>query len=398
MNLKTQITVAVLLTMVISALGIYTIKDEVFQAQSKTETRGTYWPATGSQIIYSKKNIDNAVAKMTNLNLNTIYFDAFSRNHTLYPSVVNKQYTGLSILKNGNLLNRDPLRETLDATKNKKIKTIAWFEYGFLGFGNSELLVKNPTWTTLNAEGKEQSKEGTIWLNPFLPEVRVYIKSIINELITNYPDLDGIQFDDHMAFNSDLGYDPYTLNLYKTETGKIAPLKANNPKPELDPIWKHWLDWRTNKVTEFVKEITTMIRAKTAKTNPNFKISAAVNFQDYAYRQFCQNWTDWVKNKYIDELTVQVYRNKFENFSNTLLLKENLDTLKLMPVSVGIGLVVFNEAQPFSLIKQEVELVRKNGFSGVNFWYHEFLDYGPNEKSVDRINNMKTLFPTPIER
>jgi uncharacterized lipoprotein YddW (UPF0748 family) len=398
MNFKLHLTLTVLVTMVVTALGLYAVKDEVFQAQIKKEIRGTYWPATGSQIIYSKKNIENAIKKMTDLNMNTIYFDAFSRNHTLYQSAVNKEYTGLPILKNGNLTGRDPLRETLDATKNKKIKTIAWFEYGFLGFGNSELLVKNPTWVTLNSEGKEQSKEGTIWINPFLPEVRTYIKRIITELVTNYPDLDGIQFDDHMAFNSDLGYDKYTLGLYKAETSKTAPLKPSTTDPLQDPIWKHWLDWRTNKVTAFVGEVSNMIKGIVLKKNPNFKISAAVNYEDYAYKQFCQKWTDWVNSKYVDEITIQVYRNKIENFTKATQLPENFATLKKMPVSIGIGLVVFSEAQPFSLVKQEVELVRKNGFSGVNFWYHEFLDYGPNEKSIDRINNMKTLFPTYVER
>jgi uncharacterized lipoprotein YddW (UPF0748 family) len=393
--LNKQLIALMAIAMSLSGLGGYFLaNNEDFFAQVKNETRGVYFPLTGSQPLYKNSTILQAVAKMKSINLNTAYVDTFARNHTLYPSDVNFKYTGKKNLPNPLLNGRDALQEFLDATKDKTIKTIAWFEYGFLGFGNSELLVKNPTWISLNSEGKEQSKEGTIWLNPFKPEVRNYITEILMEMVAKYPTLDGIQFDDHMAFNSDLGYDPFTLNLYKSETGKVAPRKPTTTDPFADPIWKHWLDWRTNKVTAFVKEITTKIK----KANPKLLLSAAVNYENYAYRQFCQKWTDWLNLGTFSEMTVQIYRNDNKNFEKMLMLKENFDTNKRLPLSVGVGMVVFNEAAPFVRIKGQIEMIRKNGFRGINFWYYEFLDYGPGEKGSDRLANLKAVFPTAVPR
>jgi uncharacterized lipoprotein YddW (UPF0748 family) len=390
-----KLIVLILLSIVLAAVVTYLIgNSDYFVAQVKNETRGVYFPASGSQAIYSSKGLAKAVDKMRSLNLNTIYMDTFARNHTLYPSTVNQKYTGLKNLNNRLLDNRDILKETLDLTSDKKIKTFAWFEYGFLGFANSELITKNPSWLSLNSEGKTTTKEGTIWLNPFKPEVKNYITEILLEMVKNYPTLDGIQFDDHMAFNSDLGYDSFTLELYKKETSKIAPKAPTTPDPLNDPIWKHWLDFRTNKITAFMKEIVGKIRA----INPKLIISAAVNYEAYAYKSFCQKWSDWYAQGVFNEMTVQVYRNNNTNFTNTALMKENLDMAKKIPVTIGIGLIVSNESAPFQRVSEQIDIVRKNGFRGFSFWYYEFLDFGPQEKTEDRLANFKKKFPSEVAR
>jgi uncharacterized lipoprotein YddW (UPF0748 family) len=127
-------------------------------------------------------------------------------------------------------------------------------------------------------------------------------------------------------------------------------------------------------------------------------LSAAVNYEKYAYSQFCQKWTDWLKLGTFNEMTVQIYRNDNKNFLPVLTLQENFDTNKVVPLSVGIGMVVFNEAAPIARIKEQIDMVRKNGFRGINFWYYEFLDYGPGEKSTDRLAALKTMFPTYLPR
>lgn len=111
---------------------------------------------------------------------------------------------------------------------SKGLTVIPWFEFGFMAPADSLLAKNRPQWLTSKSDGTRIIKEGThnrVWLNPFRPEVQQFIQDLIVEIVRNY-NIDGIQFDDHFGLPSELGYDAYTVALYKKNTVVKLPPKT----------------------------------------------------------------------------------------------------------------------------------------------------------------------------
>jgi uncharacterized lipoprotein YddW (UPF0748 family) len=350
---------------------------------TKPEIRGTWIPLTNS--IQSKSSLAKTISRVQELNLNTVYVNTFSKGYTIYPSSVK----GVNQLKKLKDQNRDLLQETIELSKPKKIKTFAWFEYGFMTFKDNPIITQKPNWIALNKDGGIYARDQTIWLNPINPEVQNYITNIILEKIQKY-DLDGIQFDDHMALNSELGYDKYTIDLYQLETGRIAPLVATTPNPLEDPNWKHWLDWRSDKITKYFKRLTSAIKNQKPKLN----ISIAVNYKALAYKYYCQKWNDWLTN--VDELIVQNYTTNDTDFNRNISTQDIVNAKKRIPVSVALGLIVKDKQVTNEQLLYQAGITRKNGLNGLNFWFVDHLEEGNQKNS--RTNTVKKLFPTYTNR
>ena len=64
--------------------------------------------------------------------------------------------------------------------------------------------------------------------------------------MSNY-DVEGIQFDDHFGYPSELGYDDYTVALYKKEhQGKSPPTDYKD---------REWVRWRADKITNYMENL-----------------------------------------------------------------------------------------------------------------------------------------------
>ena len=120
--------------------------------------------------------------------------------------------------------------------------------------------------------------------------------------------IDGIQFDDHFGLPSELGYDAYTVALYKKEHRGQAPSK--NPK---DP---EWLGWRAKKITNFMKRVFTAIKAN----KKNCLVSVAPNPHRFFYEYFLADWQKWERMGLIEDLVVHIiiYRDDLNVFCSKL--------------------------------------------------------------------------------
>jgi uncharacterized lipoprotein YddW (UPF0748 family) len=110
------------------------------------------------------------------------------------------------------------------------MSVIPWFEFGFMTPADSDLAKRHPNWLTSRRDGTQIWQEGAharVWLNPFRPEVQQFIEDLVVEIVSNY-NVNGIQFDDHFGIPSELGYDAFTVELYKQE--HLGLLPPANPK------------------------------------------------------------------------------------------------------------------------------------------------------------------------
>ncbi|MDZ8028611.1 MAG: glycoside hydrolase family 10 protein [Nostoc sp. DedQUE11] len=339
-----------------------------------TEIRGVWLTNVASGVLFVPWGINRALNQLSALNFNTIYPVVWNRGHTFYQSNVAKMTTGsdtqplLKFMHGG----QDVLTKIVRLAKNKDLKVIPWFEYGFMTPHYSELARRYPDWLTIGQQGinsiqdtpPEEIDNGLLnkqaWLNPLHPQVQEFIQGLIVEVVQNY-DVDGIQVDDHFGMPVQFGYDRFTIELYQQE--------HQGKNPPNDPFNSEWMRWRADKITDFMAEIYQAVKA----VKPKAKISLSPNYQAFAYKYYLQDWENWVKKGLVDELILQVYRSDKKSFIAQLEQPSVKLAQSLIPV--GIGILTGTTTNPVKIpqIKAQVQAVRDRNFDGISFFYWESL-------------------------
>jgi uncharacterized lipoprotein YddW (UPF0748 family) len=350
-----------------------------------SELRGVWLTNIDSDVLFERNRLKNSLQKLDELNFNTVYPAVWNWGYTLYPSKVAAKVIGRSLDPTPGLQKRDMLKEIVDEGHKQGLTVIPWFEFGFMAPADSLLAKNRPQWLTSRSNGSKIVKEGIhdrVWLNPFHPDVQKFIQDLIVEIVRNY-DIDGIQFDDHFGLPSELGYDAYTVALYKKEHRGKAPSK--NPK---DP---EWVRWRANKITNFMKRVFTAIKT----TKRNCLVSVAPNPQRFSYEYFLADWQKWERMGLVEELVLQIYRDDLNVFVKELEYPEVKAARSHIPVSIGIITGLKNKNVPIAQIQTQVQKVRDRNFAGVSFFFYETLWNLTKEPASTRQAGLQKMFPTP---
>ncbi|MEA5568454.1 glycoside hydrolase family 10 protein [Anabaena sp. UHCC 0399] len=352
-----------------------------------SELRGVWLTNIDSDVLFERDRLKKSLQKLDELNFNTVYPAVWNWGYTLYPSQVAAKVIGRSLDPTPGLQGRDMLKEIVTEGHKQGLTVIPWFEFGFMAPADSLLAKNRPQWLTSRSNGTRILKEGThdrVWLSPFRPDVQQFIQDLIVEIVRNY-DIDGIQFDDHFGLPSELGYDAYTVGLYKKEHRGQAPSK--NPK---DP---EWVRWRADKITVFMKRIFTAI--KSAKKD--CLVSVAPNPQRFSYEYFLADWQRWERMGIVEELVLQIYRDDLNVFIKELEYPEVKAAQKHIPVSIGILSGLKNRSVPMQQIQTQVQKVRDRNFAGISFFFYETLWNLSKEKPLERQTAWKQIFSTPAK-
>jgi uncharacterized lipoprotein YddW (UPF0748 family) len=355
---------------------------------AKTELRGVWMTNIDSNVLFGRSRLAAALHDLKTLNFNTVYPTVWNWGYTLYPSPVAKKAIGQSLDPEPGLQGRDVLKEIVTQGHQQGLDVIPWFEFGFMAPADSSLAKRHPRWLTSRRDGSKiwaEGKHKRVWLNPFHPEVQNFMQSLIVEIVSKY-DVDGIQFDDHFGLPSEMGYDPYTVSLYKKEHG--------GQNPPADPQEEQWLRWRADKITAYLQRVFKAVKAR----KPNAIISMAPNPQRISYDLFLADWQKWERQGLIEELVLQVYRNDLNVFIQELEYPEVQAAKQHIPVSIGILSGLKDRSVPATQIQSQVTASRERNFAGVSFFFYETLWNLSKEKSSDRQNAFKTIFPDTVKR
>ena len=344
------------------------------------EIRGVWLTNVNSGVFFIPWAINRALNQLSQLQFNTVYPVVWNRGTTFYKSTVAQRVTGqfqddlLNLMRCG----RDILSEIVREGHRKNLRIIPWFEYGFMAPIDSNVVRYHPDWVTLpkseslkpissQTELLKEVMENTpffgihnVWLNPLHPRVQKFIQDLILEVVIKY-DIDGIQLDDHFAMPVNLGYDWYTVKLYRQEhKGKSPPDDPYNPD---------WMRWRADKLTAFMITLSQEIKA----VKPDCLISLSPNPKHIAYRDYLQDWETWVNQGLIGELVVQVYRDSQLSFIAEINHPSLKKIRQKIPVHIGILTGLLGKTVDISTIQEQVEAVRDRGFNGISFFYWESL-------------------------
>ena len=162
-----------------------------------------------------------------------------------------------------------------------------------------QLYNAHPDWFWYDQRGRRQPLgDFYISLNPCLPEVRQYLVGLMREIATRYP-VDGLHLDyirfpmDHVAKGTDYPHDKRTLAIYRSATGR---------RPQDDR--NAWSRWRTDQVTQLVREI----RAMQKQARPSMLLTAACGADlDEFRRYYFQDGPFWLRSGLLDAVLVMNY-------------------------------------------------------------------------------------------
>ncbi len=207
-----------------------------------------------------------------------------------------------------------------------------------------QLYLAHPEWFWRDAAGRRQPLGWYSSLNPCYPEVRKYLVRVCREIVERYP-VDGLHLD-YIRFPNEWNHsygpsarvpdyprDPRTLGLFKRATGRT---------PETAP--RLWDAWRTEQVSQLVRDIRTMMR----KVNPRMRLSAAVGASpDVARRKHFQDSPRWVKEGLLDAIYPMNYAASMRTFTQRL---RDWSSMRL-PIPVVVG-VMFDKRDASTVIGQ----------------------------------------------
>ena len=351
----------------------------------RQEIRGVWLTSNDFSMFRDRAQLGEAFQKLHQLNFNTIYPVVWNSGYVMYPSQV-AQAAGIQPFIYRGSEGQDIVADIIAQGHQHNLLVMPWFEFGFMAPPMSELASEHPDWLTQQQDGSKTSVSAAgevSWLNPFHPEVQQFLTELILEAVANY-DLDGIQFDDHTSLPKTFGYDRYTLNLYRQETKKEAPDDVNDPD---------WVKWRANKITAFMAKLSKTVKQK----KPNLVFSVSPNYYDFAYKQQLQDWLGWVRQGFVDELLVQVYRNDLDDFLSQISRPEIVEVQNKIPTAIAILSGLRNSNIPMSRVYAQAINAKSRGL-GVSFFYYKSLwGYGP-EPVAERQRDLQYLFRNPAPR
>lgn len=347
------------------------------QAQPE-ELRGVWLTANDMPVLRDRGRMQAAVDQLAELGFNRLYPVVWNGGFAYYPSRVSEARQLQDFTFRG-LQGQDILAELIGAGRNRGLKVIPWFEFGFMAPPESPLAQRHRSWLTQTREGGLTSISAAgrvVWLNPFRPEVQQLITDLVLEVVNDWG-ADGIQFDDHMSLPREFGYDPFTIALYRKDTGKDPPANPEDPA---------WVKWRADRITAFLERLARAVRA----ARPGALISISPNYYDFAYKLQLQDWRQWVRRGIADELLVQIYRPDLESYQPHLSRPEVQEARQRIPTAIAVMSGQRNRPTPLALMAQKVAANRAQGL-GVAFFYFESLwSLGP-EPPTERIAGLAQM-------
>ena len=362
------------------------------------QIRGVWVPdPTHTQVLHNYENLTEFVELLDELNFNAIFLATWVREQTLFKSEALKENSNYATVEDGWLLRgtnytsstNDPIKDLITLAHKKNIKVFFWFEYGFMRSGganpdktNHPILSKHPDWDGINSYGTASNYNGTdYYLNSYDPEVQNFIISLFKESLKLYPDVDGVQGDDRLpAAPRNSGYNQITKDQYKSETGKDVPDNYNDAA---------WVRWRLDKLNAFGKRLYDEVKA----VNSKYLVSFSPNPYPWCEQNLMQDWPNWIKDGFVDFLSVQCYRDNEAGYRYTVdeakkYVEQNTDKNILNP---GIYLRTGNNWE--ELFKAQMMINRELGTNGEAFFFNEGLRNEVNKKVIKSFYTGKAIFP-----
>ena len=331
------------------------------EARSAPRRLGVWLTNSPSPLYYETRRIDQAVAELAATGFNTLYPNVWSRGATFHRSRWAPLEPALAQAQAG--VSHDPICRMTEQAHHRGLQVIPWFEYGLMEPASAAVVLQNPDWVLQKRDGStalEMHGRPMVFLNPAHPGVRQRFLGLIGEIVQRCK-VDGIQLDDHFAWPVELGYDPYTRDLYRQSTGREPPDNHTD---------RAWMTWRRHQLTDLLRELRRVL--KSSGTGSAYVSLSPGPFR-FAYNTWLQDWEIWALGGLIDELVVQNYAYSLAGFARDLRQPALVKASSWgIPVEIGILSGFGGRTTQMPTLAEKVRLARQRGH-GVIYFYWEGL-------------------------
>ena len=253
--------------------------------------------------------------------------------------------------------------------RRRGLQTVGWLEYGLMAPPAAPWLRGHQALVLRDRQGRREAAEfdgvRRVWLNPVAPEVRRALVDLVLEACTRLP-LDLIQLDDHFAWPIELGYDPLTLAAWQQSRWGRA-----DPTPAIDA--PAWVQWRSHQLTALLAEI----RGAMARQCPRVRLSLSPQPQPISAALFLADWPHWVRRRLVDELVVQLYRDRVTDVEEELAEPALQEASARLPVRIALLAGLRTQPKTSAALQQELALVRSRGYGGIDLFFYETMRQKP---------------------
>ncbi len=270
------------------------------------------------QALSSRAEIDRLVEFAVATRMDDIYIQVYRANQSWFASTVSDDSPYKSFLAS---VGEDPLELLIERAHAKHIKVHAWLNLLSLSKNIKAPILKKFGVEILTRNNKEKIKlkdyeiDNQYFLEPGDLRVRQELSIMVEELLSAYPKLDGIQFDyiRYPDTNPHYGYSAMNALRYK---------EATKTKTIIDTSVA-WHQWKRDQVTTLLEKLV----RKTRKLRPDMEVSTT-GCSSYirAYEEAFQDWPSWVNMGLVDFVTVMTYPDnptQFDKYIKDALLRVN---------------------------------------------------------------------------
>lgn len=330
---------------------------------------------------FDKKSIEDVLDRLEDAGINTIFVETFYHGKTIFPSKTMEKYGFIKQYEDYEGF--DPLKIWVNEGHKRGIKVHIWFQSFYVGNKPPEtnplyILAQRPDWANYQKKNAfsstipySVSEHNGYFIDPANPEVQSFLYELLCEIINRYkPDginLDYIRYPQSLAPNysnydmSNWGYTRYARTEFK-ETYGVDPMDI---KP-YDYMWDYWRYYRCNKITTFVRKVSSLCRAN------NVQLTAVIfPNRANAINTKLQDWKSWSVNNFVDGFTPLFLTCDDKTASN---LMEEVLRNKSASTKLFAGLfVTFMNGSNSDLMKQ-IHVTRKNSLNGLILFDYAHLN------------------------
>lgn len=326
--------------------------------------RGLFvWALEDEPVLSSQGQMERMIAFAKKEKVSALFVQVYRANKSWFLSNVadDEPYRHARVQ-----VGQDALHVLIQLAHREGIEVHAWMNMLSLSANeNAPLLKKYGTGIlTRNKESKRELADYKIDNQYFLEPSNRYVRraclTLVEEITTAYPQLDGIQFDyirypDVKPF---YGYASDNIVRYKRATNKHTVVES-------DPSWKQW---KRDQVTELLH----LLVKKAKSINPKIQVSTTGSLSyARAVDEAMQDWPMWLNKNIVDFVTVMNYPD------DAFTYQKNIDDIKPLirdfkKVFMAVGLYKHLD-EPEIFIEQFNVCEHANPGACVLFHYNNFV-------------------------
>ena len=314
---------------------------QVFQVTARKTEYRALWVDAWNPGLLTPEQARAMVNTARAANMNAIIVQVRKTGDALYRSSIEPR---ASELKDHAY---DPLKTVIDLAPDtsggkKRLEVHAWVVvYRIYRTGRNgkfpdapHILGKRPQWASVNDRG-EKSDEGSLYLDPGVPEVTDYTIDVCLDIVKKY-NVDGINFDYIRYPQGGWGFNPTAIERFRRLNNRTAtPART-------DTQWRAFL---REQVTFFLRKAYVKLTAE----RPSLKVSVCtigwgdIRNNDFQtgdpWREGIQDWAEWNKLGILDVNFRMGYKRQsshagqFENWSR---FTTGHQCFRLSPVGIGL--------------------------------------------------------------